>query len=119
MPQQQLLLRQLTRRLRPGTLAGFWQACCDQTSVCDPQLALSTVHSKHLNTHTKRTSWLASPACEGGKRTSTCTKPFHLSPQGKYTLQPWNTVANSAYSQQPAPQVGSIFNITDAGIWIA
>ena len=30
---------------------------------------------------------------------------FHSSLQGRYTLQPWNQVADYAYSQPPATQV--------------
>ena len=35
---------------------------------------------------------------------STFAQPS-IAMQGRYTLQPWNEVANSAYLQHPAPQV--------------
>ena len=78
----QILLRQLTRKLRPGTLAGFWQ-----------------VHFNHPRT------LVLTRGIEFDAHL-----PSHLDVmQGRYTLQPWNEVANSAYSQPPVPQVDTSY----------
>jgi len=85
---QQVLLRQLTRRLRPGTLAGFWQ------------VEFRTVHP-WLNL--RYSQWFYIDGADAH-----VPKPCNCAMQGSYTLQPWNHVANSAYTQPPPPQVSAL-----------